>query len=200
MAINIIDLYKNLFGKRGIADGNVIDMAEHGRVGGISTGQPFKFTTIVDKDNGETAGITSGKLDVNASIDTTGLATDTGQASLLTELQAKADLTETQPVSLASVPSHAVTNAGTFAVTETTPITGFATATTQDAQTTLLQGIGGFTLTGYDYIALTYVAAGNGVGEIETATFKTGGAGGTTIATLTLTYNDSNEVATVTKT
>lgn len=37
---------------------------------------------------------------------------------LLTELQLKADLTETQPVSLASVPSHAVTNAGTFATQE----------------------------------------------------------------------------------
>lgn len=35
--------------------------------------------------------------------------------ALLTELQLKSDLTETQPVSLASVPSHPVTNAGTFA-------------------------------------------------------------------------------------
>jgi len=40
---NIIDLYKQLFGRKGIADGNVIDMAEHGRVGGVSTGQSFKF-------------------------------------------------------------------------------------------------------------------------------------------------------------
>jgi len=53
--------------------------------------------------------------------------------------------------------------------------------------------------TAFDYIALTYVAAGNGVGEVETAIFKTGGSGGTTVATLTLTYNASNEVATVTK-
>ena len=75
-----------------------------------------------------------------------------------------------------------------------------STSAKQDTQTTLLQGIAGFTVTGYDYIALTYVAAGNGAGEIETAIFKTGGAGGTTIATLTLTYNASNEVATVTKT
>lgn len=39
--------------------------------------------------------------------------------ALLTELALKADLTETQPVSLASVPSHAVTNAGTFSVQNT---------------------------------------------------------------------------------
>lgn len=51
----------------------------------------------------------------------------------------------------------------------------------------------------HDYIALTYVAAGNGAGEVETATYKTGGSGGTTVATLTLTYNASDEVATVTR-
>lgn len=49
----------------------------------------------------------------------TGYATSAKQDTLLAELQLKADLTETQPVSLASVPSHAVTNAGTFAVQNT---------------------------------------------------------------------------------
>lgn len=58
----------------------------------------------------------------------------------------------------------------------------------------------GFNIEDYDYIALTYVAAGDGVGEIETATFKTGGSGGTTVATLTLTYNTDDKIATVTKT
>ena len=52
----------------------------------------------------------------------------------------------------------------------------------------------------HDYIALTYVAAGNGAGEIETAVFKTGGSGGTTVATLTLAYNADNEISSVTKT
>lgn len=46
----------------------------------------------------------------------TGASTAARQDTLLAELQLKADLTETQPVSLASVPSHNVTNAGTFAV------------------------------------------------------------------------------------
>lgn len=41
--MSIVDLYKQLFGRKGIADGNVIDLAEHGRAGGVSTGQPFKF-------------------------------------------------------------------------------------------------------------------------------------------------------------
>ncbi len=69
-----------------------------------------------------------------------------------------------------------------------------------DGIETLLGGVAGFTVTGYDYIALTYVAAGNGEGEVETATFKIGGAGGSAIATLTLTYDASNRVVTVTKT
>lgn len=64
---------------------------------------------------------------VSTTVDTTGLATSAKQDTLLTELQLKADLTETQPVSLASVPSHAVTNAGTFE-TQVTTVNGVAPA------------------------------------------------------------------------
>lgn len=46
--MSVLDIYKNLFGRKGIADGNVIDMAEHGRGGGVSTGQPFKFTDLIN--------------------------------------------------------------------------------------------------------------------------------------------------------
>jgi len=41
-------LYNALFGKKSPTDGSVIDLAEHGRVGGISTGQPFKFVSNID--------------------------------------------------------------------------------------------------------------------------------------------------------
>lgn len=51
----------------------------------------------------------------------------------------------------------------------------------------------------YDYIALTYVTSGDGVGEIETVTYKTGGAGGTTVATLTLAYNGDDKLESVTR-
>ena len=47
MTIN--DLYRNLFGRGGTTKGSDIDMAEHGRVGGISTGQPFKVTRDVEE-------------------------------------------------------------------------------------------------------------------------------------------------------
>lgn len=53
--------------------------------------------------------------------------------------------------------------------------------------------------TAYDYVALTYVASGDGIGEIETATYKTGGSGGTTVATLTLAYDANDKLASVTK-
>lgn len=46
----------------------------------------------------------------------------------------------------------------------------------------------------YDEISLTYVAAGNGVGEIETATYKLNSV---TIATLTLSYNVANKLINV---
>ena len=51
----------------------------------------------------------------------------------------------------------------------------------------------------FDYIVLTYVAAGNGAGEVETVVYKTGGAGGTTQATLTLAYDANNKLSTVTR-
>lgn len=63
-----------------------------------------------------------------------------------------------------------------------------------------LQSIAGLVTASYDYIALTYVAEGNGIGEIGTVVYKTGGSGGTTVATLTLAYNVSNEISSITKT
>jgi hypothetical protein len=48
----------------------------------------------------------------------------------------------------------------------------------------------------YDNIALTYVTSGNGIGEIETVTYK---LGATPVATLTLAYDGSDRLSTVTK-
>jgi len=65
---------------------------------------------------------------------------------------------------------------------------------------TLIADLPGFDIPDHDYIVLTYVSGGNGDGEIETVVYKTGGSGGTTVATLTLAYNASNELDSVTKT
>jgi len=46
----------------------------------------------------------------------------------------------------------------------------------------------------YDEIDLTYVPSGNGVGEIQTVTYK---LAGDTIALLTLSYNSDNKLSSV---
>lgn len=69
-----------------------------------------------------------------------------------------------------------------------------ATSDKQDTGNTLLGGIAGLVPTAYDYVSLSYTGD-NLTGVI----FKTGGAGGTTIATLTLAYTGSN-LTSVTKT
>ena len=65
---------------------------------------------------------------------------------------------------------------------------------------TELRKLIGFEIPAYDYIALTYVSSGDGQGEIETVTYKKGGASGTTVAVLTLAYNSDDEIATITRT
>jgi len=45
---SVQDLYRQLFGRSGTQKGTDIDMSEHGRVGGLSTGQPFKFVSNID--------------------------------------------------------------------------------------------------------------------------------------------------------
>jgi len=75
-----------------------------------------------------------------------------------------------------------------------------ATEDKQDTMITNLNAIAGLVTDPFNYIVFTYVVAGNGAGEIETIVFKSGGSGGTTVATLTLTYNVNNNLESVTKT
>ena len=46
--MSIRSYYQQLFGGKAPTDGSLIDMAEHGRVGGVSTGQGFKFVSTID--------------------------------------------------------------------------------------------------------------------------------------------------------
>ncbi len=48
----------------------------------------------------------------------------------------------------------------------------------------------------YDYISLTYVGATD---NVATVTYKTGGSGGATVAVLTLTYDGSSRITSVTR-
>jgi len=79
--------------------------------------------------------------------------------------------------------------------------TGFSQTTNLDAGTySVTQIAEGLSIPKYDYIALTYVPSGDGVGEIETVTYKTGGSSGITVGALTLGYDTSNRLSTVTRT
>jgi hypothetical protein len=78
---------------------------------------------------------------------------------------------------------------------------GASTVTTLDAGTYSVEQVAeGFHLPEYDYLTITYVASGNGAGEIETVSYKQGGASGATVAQLTLAYDASNRLQTVTRT
>ncbi len=55
--------------------------------------------------------------------------------------------------------------------------------------------LGGLTLPVYDYEQLVYTGS-----NLTSVIFKSGGSGGTTVATLTLAYDGSNNLTSVTKT
>lgn len=94
----------------------------------------------------------------------------------------------TQPISAASLPLP------TGAATETT-LSNVQTAV-DDLNARLA---GSLVPEEFDYQEISYVGAGPGAGEISTIIYKTGGSGGTTVATLTLTYDGSNRLQTVTR-
>lgn len=64
------------------------------------------------------------------------------------------------------------------------------------------QGTSSFNIPPFDYQAFTYVGATN---NVATQVFKTGGSGGTTVATLTFAYvaagaADNDKISSITKT
>lgn len=73
-------------------------------------------------------------------------------------------------------------------------LTGSATELKQDDVITELKKLIGFEIPAYDYISLSYTGA-----NLTGVVYKDGGAGGTTVATLTLAYTGS-VLDTVTKT
>ena len=47
--MSLLDIYRNLFGKDHLQDGDIISLSEHGKAGGVSDGQGFKFTREIDE-------------------------------------------------------------------------------------------------------------------------------------------------------
>lgn len=92
------------------------------------------------------------------------------------------------------LPTGAATSANQ--TSEITQLTAINTATS--ALNTRLAGA--LVPAAFDYISQTYVTSGNGTGQTATVIYKTGGASGTTVATLTMAYDGSNRLSSVTKT
>ncbi len=110
-----------------------------------------------------------------ASIDTK-LTAPLSVTGPLTDAQLRASAV---PVSLASSPLPA------GAATEAT-LLAFSAKTA-----------GAFVPAAFDYAAITYVGVTT---DIDTVTYKTGGSGGTTVAVLTMGYDGSSRLTSVTKT
>ena len=67
----ITELYRLLFGKSHLKDGDVISMSEHGRAGGVSTGDGFKTIRDIEEktliDESDSATTYLGKAQMGAS-------------------------------------------------------------------------------------------------------------------------------------
>ena len=62
------------------------------------------------------------------------------------------------------------------------------------------QVIEGLSIPEHDHVALAYTGANNaGADDPNTITYKMGGSGGTTVATLTLTYAAAGKISTITR-
>lgn len=76
--------------------------------------------------------------------------------------------------------------------------TANAIATAQAADVVTIKGnstkVPGFSLPAYDYISCSYTGS-----NLTGVVYKSGGSSGTTVATLTLTYDGSNNLTSVTK-
>lgn len=71
---------------------------------------------------------------------------------------------------------------------------GAATSAKQDTIISQLQTLNSLIPSVYDYISLSYTGS-----NLTGVVFKTGGSGGTTVSTLTLAYDSSNNLTSVTK-
>lgn len=71
--MSITSWYRQLFGKGDPTDASVVEIAEHGRAGGVSTAQGFKYVrdadekTIIDEANANTTYIGKAKMGASTS-------------------------------------------------------------------------------------------------------------------------------------
>jgi hypothetical protein len=146
---------------------------------------------------------TSAKQDLQTTelvaLNTVDFATETTLASVLADTSAIAATDFATETTLQSVDAELVTlNAVDFATEATLADVETAVASADASLTDLNARLAGSLVPEeHDYIALTYVGATT---DIDTVTYKTGGAAGSTVATLTLGYDGSLRLTSVTRT
>lgn len=150
----------------------------------------------------------AGDLLVEINSETSGLATSTNQTTQITEAQStntKLDTLNakdfaTQTTLAALNAKVTAVNTGAVVVSSSALPTGAATESTLDSIRTDVSDLHA-RISGamappdvFDELNITYVAAGNGVGEIETVEYSNGG---TPVGTLTLSYDAQNRLTSV---
>lgn len=171
-------------------------------------GGPIPGSSTLIAGTGPTGLETPVSVDASGNVNTnvisaalpTGAATaakqDTGNASLAS-IDAGIPAALGQTTMSASMPVVIASNQTAIPVSQASqPLpAGAATETTLAAFSA--KTAGSLVPQAFDYEAITYVGATT---DIDTVTYKTGGAGGTVVATLTMGYDGSSRLTSVTRT
>lgn len=190
----------------------------------LNTDDVSTETTLATRASEATLAALDAKV---TAVDTTGKATEAKQDDAITQLTTISGDT-TSLDSKIPAQGAALTAASTpvnIASDQTVPVsissqplpTGAATEAKQDSAITELQSAntsldnieadidalnarlaGNLVPETFDDIQVSYVAAGNGAGEIETVEYRTGGGAGTLVKTLTLVYDAQDRLIQVT--
>lgn len=160
--------------------------------------------TIASNQTGIPVTDNGGSLTVDGSVTVSGTVTaNTGLSQPLTDAQLRAsnigvtvsNFPATQPVSgTVSANQSGTWNINNISGTVSLP-TGAATSANQTTTNNHLAALNSLTPTQYDYINCTYTS-----GNLTGVVYKSGGSGGTTVSTLTLTYDVNNNLTSITKT
>lgn len=134
-------------------------------------------------------------------LDKTGLATEAeqqAQTALLTTIENNTDSIEQNQLDQTALLTQIESSTQSLPTIEADTADILVEETSQTALLTDLEArlAGSLVPVAHDYLSITYVGATT---DINTVTYKTGGSGGTTVATLTMGYDGSNRLTSVIK-
>lgn len=139
-----------------------------------------------------TQSVTLSSIDTSLNnIEATDFATEAKQDTQITELQSINTELDTQSTTLSSIDTSLNNIEAVDFATETS-----LSAAASDLVDLNARLAGALVPETHDYIDITYVGATT---DINTVVYKTGGSGGTTVATLTMGYDGSNRLTSVTR-